>query len=92
VGVRVGGILVAAAGLRPLVPRHAEIAFVVTHPDHAGRGYAGALVDVLVERARGSGRATWLRVRPDDAAVDDWRERGFAPVRIAAVEHRLRAA
>jgi ribosomal protein S18 acetylase RimI-like enzyme len=92
VGIRVGGVLVAAAGLRLPEPRHAEIAFVATHPDHARRGYAGALVDVLVERARRSGRASWLRVRPDDAAVADWGRRGFVPVRVAAVEHRIRAA
>jgi ribosomal protein S18 acetylase RimI-like enzyme len=91
VGIRAGGILVAAAGLRLPEPRHAEIAFVVTHPDHASGGHAGGLVDALVERARSSGRASWLRIRPDDAAVEDWRRRGFAAVGTAAVEHRIRA-
>jgi GNAT superfamily N-acetyltransferase len=87
VGIRADETLIATAGLRFCSTRHAEIAFLATHPDHEGLGYAGAVVDVLVERARRSGCASWLRIRPDDAAVEGWRRRGFVPVHTAAVEH-----
>lgn len=56
-GVRVDGRLVAMAGERMAFGCYKEISGVCTHPEHAGRGYAGALIMRLLEDHRRDG---WL--------------------------------
>ena len=56
-GVRVDGRLVAMAGERMAFDRYKEISGVCTHPEHTGRGYAGALITRLLEDHRRDG---WL--------------------------------
>src|SRR5262249_46305134 len=51
-GIRQGGILAAMAGERLRIPGYTEISAVCTHPDYLGRGYASALIRILVERIR----------------------------------------
>ncbi len=47
VGVKHRGRLVAMAGERLKLPGHTEVSGVCTHPDHRGKGYAGALMRVV---------------------------------------------
>ncbi|MEI9852841.1 MAG: GNAT family N-acetyltransferase [Sphingomonas sp.] len=48
VGIRVGGRLAAMAGERMKLPGFTEVSAVCTHPDFRGRGYAGALMRVVI--------------------------------------------
>ena len=47
VGIRHAGRLVAMAGERMRPPGFTEVSGVCTHPDHRGKGYAGALMRVV---------------------------------------------
>ena len=60
VGVKVDGRLVAMAGERMKPPGFTEVSGVCTHPDHRGRGYAGALMRVVAERMLARGEMPWL--------------------------------
>ncbi|MGB7190278.1 MAG: GNAT family N-acetyltransferase [Acidobacteriaceae bacterium] len=64
-GVRVEGRLVAMAGERMAFDRYKEISGVCTHPEHTGKGYAGALITRLLEDHRRDG---WLSCLHTDAA------------------------
>lgn len=69
IGVREGGRLVAMAGQRMRVPGFTEVSAVCTHPDFRGRGYAGKLMRVLIERIVRGGDAAFLHVYPDNAGA-----------------------
>jgi ribosomal protein S18 acetylase RimI-like enzyme len=60
VGVRIHGHLVAMAGERMKMPGLSEVSGVCTHPDHRGRGYAGALMRVVVARMIARDETPWL--------------------------------
>lgn len=69
IGLREGGRLVAMAGQRMRVPGFTEVSGVCTHPDFRGRGYAGKLMRVLVDRIVREGDAAFLHVYPDNAGA-----------------------
>lgn len=69
IGVRDGGKLVAMAGQRMRVPGFTEVSAVCTHPDFRGRGYAGKLMRVLIDRIVREGDAAFLHVYPDNVGA-----------------------
>jgi predicted GNAT family acetyltransferase len=60
IGVKQGEALIAMAGERMKMPGLSEVSGVCTHPDHRGRGYAGALMRVVAERMLSKGETPWL--------------------------------
>ena len=60
VGVRHEGRLVAMAGQRMRIDGYCEVSGVCTHPDHRGRGLAGALMSVVAERILARGETPFL--------------------------------
>ena len=60
IGVREGGRLVAMAGERMKPEGFAEVSAVCTHPDHRGRGYAGALMRQVAARMLARGETPFL--------------------------------
>jgi ribosomal protein S18 acetylase RimI-like enzyme len=78
IGVREGGRLVAMAGQRMRVPGFTEVSGVCTHPDSRGRGYAGKLMRVLIDRIVREGDAAFLHVYPDnEGAIGLYETLGF---------------
>jgi len=65
-GIRRDGTLAAMAGERLRLPGYTEISAVCTHPQHLGRGYAGWLVSLLIERIRRRSETPFLHVRGDN--------------------------
>jgi len=59
-GVRVDGRLVAMAGERMKPDGFTEVSGVCTHPDHRGRGYAGALMRLVARRILDRGETPFL--------------------------------
>jgi len=77
-GLRSDGKLIAMAGERLRVPGYTEISAVCTHPDGLGRGYARALVSLLIGRIVGRGERPFLHVRPENTrAVGLYERMGF---------------
>jgi len=66
VGIRDHGKLIAMAGERLKVPGHTEVSAVCTHPDHLGKGYAGALMLEVMRGIRDRGETPFLHVRSDN--------------------------
>lgn len=60
VGVKLDGRLVAMAGERMKPDGFTEVSGVCTHPDFRGRGYAGALMRVVVARILARGEVPFL--------------------------------
>jgi ribosomal protein S18 acetylase RimI-like enzyme len=78
VGIRDEGKLVAMAGERLKVPGYTEVSAVCTHPDHLGKGYAGALMLEVMRGIRQRGEKPFLHVRADNArAVALYERLGF---------------
>ncbi len=78
-GIRNNGRLVAMAGERLHLPGYVEISAVCTHPDFLGKGYAGALVRVLIEQIHARLERPFLHVRPDNTrAIALYRHLGFS--------------
>lgn len=69
IGVKQGGVLVAMAGERMKMPGLSEVSGVCTHPDHRGRGYAGALMWVVAERMLARGERPWLHAYASNAGA-----------------------
>lgn len=69
IGVRDHGRLVAMAGQRMRAPGFTEVSGVCTLPDYRGRGLAGKLMRVLVDRIVSEGDAAFLHVYPDNAGA-----------------------
>jgi ribosomal protein S18 acetylase RimI-like enzyme len=77
-GVRSEGKLVAMSGERLRVPGHTEVSAVCTHPEHAGKGYAGMLMTEVMRRIRERGETPFLHVRQDnERAVKVYKRLGF---------------
>jgi predicted GNAT family acetyltransferase len=66
IGVRDGGRLIAMSGQRMRVPGFTEVSAVCTHPDHRGKGLAGKLMRVIIDRIIREGDAAFLHVYPDN--------------------------
>ena len=60
IGVKQDGALIAMAGERMKMPGLSEVSGVCTHPDHRGKGYAGALMRIVAERMIARGETPWL--------------------------------
>jgi predicted GNAT family acetyltransferase len=60
IGIREQGRLIAMAGERFKVPGYTEVSAVCTHPDHRGKGYAGALTLIVAARIAGRGETPFL--------------------------------
>jgi predicted GNAT family acetyltransferase len=69
IGVRESGRLIAMAGQRMRVPGFTEVSAVCTHPDHRGKGLAGKLMRVIVDRIVCEGDAAFLHVYPDNSGA-----------------------
>ena len=59
-GVKLDGALVAMAGERLKPDGFTEVSGVSTHPDHRGRGYAGALMRRVADRILARGETPFL--------------------------------
>ena len=82
-GIRVDGKLVAMTGERLKVPGFTEVSAVCTHPDHLGRGYAGALMTEVMLRIRERGETPCLHVRQDNVrAIELYKRLGFRERRV----------
>ena len=60
IGIKQDDNLIAMAGERMHIPGFREVSGVCTHPDHRGRGYAGALMAVVAERILDEGDTPFL--------------------------------
>ncbi|MGN6817314.1 MAG: GNAT family N-acetyltransferase [Sphingomonas sp.] len=78
IGVKQDGRLIAMAGERMKMPGLSEVSGVCTHPDHRGRGYAGALMRVVAERMLARGETPWLHAYASNAgAIGLYESLGF---------------
>ena len=78
VGVKAGGRLVAMAGERMKLEGFTEVSGVCTHPDHRGRGYAGALMRLVARRALERGETPFLHCyETNTRAIALYRTLGF---------------
>jgi predicted GNAT family acetyltransferase len=62
IGLKKNGALVAMAGERLQPPGFTEVSGVCTHPDHRGRGHAGALMRLVAARILARGETPFLHV------------------------------
>jgi ribosomal protein S18 acetylase RimI-like enzyme len=77
-GIRNGKALAAMAGERLRLPGYTEISAVCTHPDYLGRGYAKALLKMLMERICNRGELPFLHVRSTNLrAIQVYEHVGF---------------
>ena len=65
-GIRQDGKLVAMAGERLHLTGFCEISAVCTHPDHRGRGYAGALTTRVAQGILDRGELPFLHLAADN--------------------------
>ena len=78
IGVRRDGRLVAMAGERMKPEGFTEVSGVCTHPDHRGRGLAGALMREVAARILARGEMPFLHAYADNAgAVGLYQSLGF---------------
>jgi len=77
-GVREDNRLVAMAGQRLHLSGFCEISAVCTHPDHRGRGYAGALTTMQAELILARQETPFLHLAPgNDVAMRLYERLGF---------------
>jgi predicted GNAT family acetyltransferase len=78
VGVKQDGRLVAMAGERMKPTGFTEVSGDCTHPDHRGRGYAGALMRVVAGRVLARGETAFLHsYAHNTGAIALYRSLGF---------------
>ena len=78
VGVKLDGRLVAMAGERMKPDGFTEVSGVCTHPDCRGRGYAAALMRVVMGRIRGRGEVPFLHAYAENrGAIGVYEGLGF---------------
>ena len=79
VGVKDDGRLIAMAGERMKPDGFTEVSGVCTHPDARGRGYAGALMRVVVTRILARGETPFLHAyAANTGAIGLYETLGFA--------------
>jgi ribosomal protein S18 acetylase RimI-like enzyme len=72
------GRLAAMTGQRLHVANYTEISAVCTHPQHLGKGFAGALLLHQIDLIRQQGQTPFLHVRADnDRAIALYKRLGF---------------
>jgi ribosomal protein S18 acetylase RimI-like enzyme len=77
-GIRSAEALAAMAGERLRIPGYTEISAVCTHPDYLGKGYASAMLEMLMERIRSRGELPFLHVRSTNVrAIQVYERLGF---------------
>jgi len=82
-GIYVGDRLAAMTGERLHLEGYTEVTAVCTHPDFAGRGYARALVKIMMAEIRKRGDVPFLHVRPNNVrAVGLYENLGFRATKI----------
>ena len=69
IGVKEDGKLVAMAGERMKPTGFTEVSRVCTHPDHRGKGYAGALMGIVAQNILMRGEIPFLHVYADNAGA-----------------------
>ena len=78
-GVKEDGRIVAMAGERMKPDGHTEVSGVCTHPDHRGRGYAGALMRLVAGRILDRGETPFLHAYASNTgAIALYETLGFA--------------
>jgi len=78
VGVKLDGRLIAMAGERMKPDGFTEVSGVCTHPDHRGRGYAAALMRVVMGRIRARGEVPFLHAYAENrGAIGIYEGLGF---------------
>lgn len=78
IGVKRDGRLIAMAGERMRADGFTEVSGVCTHPDHRGRGLAGALMRVVSGRILARGETPFLHTYADNAtAIGLYESLGF---------------
>ena len=78
IGVKSEGRLVAIAGERMRPDGFCEVSGVCTHPDHRGRGYAGALMRLVARRILARGETPFLHAfETNSGAIALYRSLGF---------------
>ena len=77
-GIRIGSRLAAMAGERLKVEGYTEVSGVCSHPDHLGKGYAGALMRAVMRGILERGETPFLHSRADNArAIALYQRLGF---------------
>ena len=69
IGVRQDGALVAMAGERLRPTGYTEVSGVCTHPDHRGKGYAGALMRQVAHNIVARGDTPFLTSYTDNVGA-----------------------
>jgi len=78
-GVKIDGELVAMAGERMKPDGFTEVSGVCTHPDHRGRGYAGALMRLVCGRILDRGETPFLHAYASNrGAIALYEKLGFS--------------
>ncbi|HVJ02224.1 MAG TPA: GNAT family N-acetyltransferase [Sphingomonas sp.] len=78
IGVKIDGRLVAMVGERMKPAGFTEVSGVCTHPDFRGRGYAGALMEVVANRIAARGETPFLHAYADnEGAIALYEALGF---------------
>jgi predicted GNAT family acetyltransferase len=91
-GVKLGGRLVAMAGERMKPEGFTEVSGVCTHPDHRGRGYAGALMRRVAGRILERGETPFLHAYASNrAAIALYESLGFTVRREVLMTRLTRA-
>ncbi|MFI4976959.1 MAG: GNAT family N-acetyltransferase [Caulobacterales bacterium] len=79
VGVKQEGRLIAMAGERMKPTGFTEVSGVCTHPEHRGRGYAGALLRVVTARILARGETPFLHAYASNTgAIGLYQSLGFS--------------
>lgn len=77
-GVFENNRLVSMAGERLHLEKYSEISAVCTHPEALGKGYAAALMSIILKQIVQSGKAAFLHVRNDNnRAIKTYERLGF---------------
>jgi predicted GNAT family acetyltransferase len=80
-GIFDGARLVSMAGKRMHFPGFIEVSGVCTHPDARGHGYAGTLMQVIIEEIEEAGRTPFLHAWEDNPARRLYESLGFTLTR-----------
>lgn len=76
-GIFHGDRLVSMAGKRMHLPGFIEVSGVCTHPDARGRGYAGRLMQIVMDEIESSGRTPFLHAWAGNPALRLYESLGF---------------